>query len=318
MSLQFILPPLKFFKRNLLSIKQNIKAPDYDTVSSCAALALIAQTFGCTVEITVPNPEQIIVEHLSIPIQSAFFKNKPDLVVVCDTNSVNRIFYPQELHDIPLALFDHHQGGDITGTYRFVETTAPSCCDVVANLIATHDKTMLTPEIAQILLDGIVSDTLFFRTSAVKAETFTRTAVLLECGASPLISHNRLVQKQTPENFMFKTQLLAKMQVDAQASCAYLCVTEKELVAVGKNRNILEGVGNEMLSGMIIDTTLILYQLLDGTTKGSMRSYGTNVYELARTRGGGGHIAAAGFTSTDLPEAILHGLLNELKSLRSK
>ena len=294
----------------LLTSEKNIlflahKDPDYDTVSACQALALIAQSFGCNVEITVPNTEPIIVEHFSIPIQSATYKNKPD--------STKRIFYPEELHNIPLALFDHHQGGDISSTYTFVETTAPSCCDVIAHLITEYDRRLLTQEIAQMLLDGIVSDTLFFRTSAVAAKTLTRTAILLECGAQPIISHNRLVQKQTPQNFMFKTHLMARMQVDENASCAYLIVTEKELVAAGKDRNILEGVGNEMLAGMFIETTVILFELLDGTTKGSMRSYTKNVYELARSRGGGGHIAAAGFTSTETPDAILKSLLSELK-----
>ena len=294
------------------------KDPDYDTVSACAALALIAQTLGCRVEITVPNPEPIIVEHLSIPIQSATYKNKPDLIVVCDTNSFNRIFYPTELHGIPLALFDHHEGGDIVAAYRFVETAAPSCCDVIANIIATHDKTMLTPEIAQILLDGVASDTLFFRTGGVTSETFIRSALLLECGARPIVSHNRLIRKQTSENFMFKTQLMARMQIDTAASCAYLIVTEKELVAKGKNRNILEGVGNEMLAGMFIETTILLFELLDGTTKASLRSYTQNMYEIARSRGGGGHIPAAGFTSTATPEATLKSVLDELKNQRSK
>ena len=307
----------KFFIQQLTPNKNILflahKDPDYDTVSACAALARIAQSFGCTVEIVVPNTEPIIVEHLTIPIQSATYKNKPELVVVCDTNSVNRIFYPQELRNIPLALFDHHQGGDLNATYRFVETTAPSCCDMVANLIASYDKKLLTPEIAQILLDGVVSDTLCFRTSAVAPETFRRASFLLEAGASPFISHTRLVQKQTPENFMFKTQLMARMQVDHEASCAYLIVSEKELLAAGKDRNILEGVGNEMLSGMMIGITIILFELLDGTTKGSMRSYTKNCYELARARGGGGHLAAAGFTSTDKPDVILAGLLNDLR-----
>ena len=183
---------------------------------------------------------------------------------------------------------------------------------MIASILYNHDKKLLSPEIAQLLLDGLVADTLSFRTSGVQPTTFNRAAILLEHGAKPLTTHHRLTQKQTPEDFIFKTQLMSRVQINIDASCAYLLVTEQELLDAHKTKGALEGVGNEMLSGMFINTTMLVYTMNSGQTKVSLRSNMSNMYELARQRNGGGHIAAAGFTTEKQPQEIVSELLAQL------
>lgn len=286
--------------------------PDFDTVSACAALGLIAQQFGCSIELIIPNTEQVILEDFPFAIQSATHSKKPDLLIVCDTANIDRIYFPNEFLNVRMALFDHHQGGNINATYRMVDSNAPSCCDLIADILYTYDKKLLSPEIAQLLLDGLVADTLSFRTSGVKPETFTRASFLLSAGAKPLISHTRLTRRQTPKDFIFKTQLMSRVIIDEAASCAYAMVSEKELIAAGRTKGALEGMGNEMLSGMFINTTMIIYTANNGETKVSLRSNTSNMYELARARGGGGHIVAAGFSTNKKPDVIAAELLAEL------
>ncbi len=286
--------------------------PDFDTLSACGALGLIAKEHGCSVEVVIPNTEPVTLDYFPFPIQSGKHIKRPDLLVICDTANTDRVYFPTEFTGIPVALFDHHQGGNILATFRMVDNTAPSCCDLIADIIYNHDKNMLTPEIAQMLFDGLVADTLSFRTSGVKPVTFTRASKLLMHGAVPLTSHKRLTQKQPAEDFIFKTQLMSHLKVDEKASCAYLLVTEQELLNANKTKGALEGVGNEMLSGMFINTTALIYTMNNGETKVSLRSNASNMYEIARSHGGGGHIAAAGFVTTKKPTHILAELLATL------
>lgn len=312
---------LNMFKTFIAALQPNMhiallahRDPDFDTLSACAALGKIIQSFGCSVELIIPNTEDVTLDYFPFSIQSATYTKKPELLVICDTSNINRVFYPEAFHHIPIALFDHHQGGNITAKFRLVDTTAPSCCDLIADLLHEYNKELITKEIAQLLLDGLVSDTLSFRTSGVLPTTLMRAAYLLEHGAKPMTTHQRLTQKQSPDDFVFKTKLMSHLKVNAAASCAYLLVTEQELLNAHKTKGVLEGVGNEMLSGMFINTTIIVYTMNCGQTKVSMRSNSTNVYELARARGGGGHIPAAGFTSMDTPEKIIANLLAELST----
>ena len=307
------------FKKFIHELKPNThvillahRDPDFDTLSACAAIGIIAQQRGCSVELIIPNTEPVTLDYFPFAIQSATHTRTPDLLVICDTANIDRVYFPTEFVGIPVALFDHHQGGNLKPTYRMVDNTAPSCCDLIADIIYTHDKDLLTPEIAQLLLDGLVADTLSFRTSGVQPTTFIRASKLLEAGARPLISHTRLTQKQTPEDFIFKTQLMSRVAIDAAASCAYVMVTEQELAAAGRTKGALEGMGNEMLSGMFINTTIVAYTMNSGETKVSLRSNTSNMYELARARGGGGHLVAAGFSTEKKPTEIIHELLAEL------
>jgi len=288
------------------------KDPDFDTLSACAALGLIAQPFGCSLELIIPNKEEIELDYFPFKIQGGFYNQKPDLLIICDTSSIERVFFPEEFRSVPIAHFDHHQGGNIKATYSFVDNTAPSCCDLILKVITEHHAELMTAEIAQLLLDGLVADTLSFRTSGVKPETFERAAKLLEYGATPLTTHHRLTQKQQPADFIFKAQLMSQVKIDTKASCAYVMVTEQELIDAHKTKGALEGMGNEILSGMFINTSVLIYAMNNGETKVSLRSNTTNVYEIAKTNGGGGHICAAGFVSAKKPQEIIDSLLETL------
>jgi phosphoesterase RecJ-like protein len=290
------------------------KDPDFDTLSACAALGLIAKKFDCSIELIIPNTEPVTLSYFPFPVQSGFFTKTPDLIVICDTSSINRVFFPQEFKNIPIALFDHHQGGDIAATLRFVDNKAPSCCDLIFEIIHSYDKNLITSEIAQLLFDGLVADTLSFRTSGVLPTTFSRAAQLLECGAHPLISHQRLTAKQTPADFIFKAQLMSRVNIDHQKSCAYLSVTEQELQAANRTKGTLEGIGNEFIANMSIDTSILTYTLNSGKTKVSLRSNTINVYEIAKNNGGGGHICAAGFETNKPAHVIVDELLNVLSA----
>ncbi|MBM3894619.1 hypothetical protein FJ366_03440 [Candidatus Dependentiae bacterium] len=290
------------------------KDPDFDTLSACAALGLIAKKYNCSVDLIIPNSDPVILNYFPFPILNATFTKLPDLIIICDTSSFNRVFFPSEFKDIPIALFDHHQGGNISATFSFVDSTAPSCCDLVLDIIHSFDKTLLTPEIAQLLFDGLVADTLSFRTSGVSPTTFNRAALLIEYGAKPMTSHIRLIQKQTPADFIFKTQLMSRVAIDATSSCAYLLVTEQELLDAKKTKGTLEGIGNEFISSMFINSSILVYALNSGHTKVSLRSNTVNVYEIAKNNGGGGHICAAGFETTKSPEQIIKELLETFSS----
>ena len=85
-------------------------------------------------------------------------------------------------------IIDHHLAGDIPATWRYIDSHAAACCEIVAQLIECFESDppgstdLLTPVVCEALFAGIVSDTGWFRFSNTREQTHVLAAKLIRRG----------------------------------------------------------------------------------------------------------------------------------------
>jgi bifunctional oligoribonuclease and PAP phosphatase NrnA len=186
-----------------------------------------------------------------------------------------------------------------------------ACC--TAELVWRLAKELgaeLTQPIAEALYVGLVTDTGRFMYRNTGAESHRMAAELIEAGASP---HD--VNRQVFESLPFRRlELLARALArvtrldDGTMTVAHL--TREDYLATGSDEHDSEGIVDHLRSVEGTAIAVLVRELLSDDRarlhKVSLRAVDgrVDVSRIARGLGGGGHLQAAGFT-TSLPLAEL-------------
>lgn len=271
-------------------------SPDADALSSVFALAALCKARGIETEIISPGgtASPLPYQHPSL---LSYHSAQPDLIIICDTAAQRRVYLPPAFESIPTAVIDHHVTHDITGDYFLQVSHASSTCEVLTELFAFWEVP-LTSEIATMLLYGLLADTQTFRTSNTTAATLGCAQKLITAGA-PL---QDLVQAQivhtTPAIITLWGELLARASFSLSNQSTWTIATHALLAENNCTPDSLAGFINTYSSLTTIDVCILFTYDTEGRSKVSLRSKQTNVHALAARFGGGGHINAAGITST--------------------
>ena len=208
---------------------------------------------------------------------------------------------------------DHHPGNDEFGTINIVIPDASSTAELVAELLrdvgVEFDR-----DIATCLYTGIVTDTGRFSYSNTRPQTLRLAANLLEYGVSaPMIARD--VFESSPFGYLklvghvFERAVLVEDQ-----RFVYSWVTRSDLEETGVAMEETDRLVDAIRSTGAVDVAALFKEQKDGRWRVSLRSKGPGIASFARSRGGGGHELAAGFTADDRDEAVA-ALLEELKRL---
>jgi phosphoesterase RecJ-like protein len=203
---------------------------------------------------------------------------------------------------------DHHHDNTRFGAVNLVVPDASSTAEIVRDLIFELGVG-LTPEIAEALYVGLVTDTGRFQYSNTTPKALRLAAELVEAGADVhgIFRH------------VYETVQFAKLKLLARALDRAQLYEGGRLLVSNLRRSDFETVGaEEPYSEGIIDylrqaegaelVALIREPPSDGgpTRRVSLRSSHdeVDVSAIARKAGGGGHRQAAGFSSEDSVEGI--------------
>jgi phosphoesterase RecJ-like protein len=283
--------------------------PDPDSLGACLALALVAKRHGKSVEIIAPKG---VLEPYPLPIPSLLngaHKQKPDLLITCDTSSHERRYFHRDFVHVPSIVIDHHVDPAIEATLLFIDHTAASTCELVLSLLAAWDEP-LVKDIADPLLLGIISDTQTLSTSNVTANTFACVQELVSAGANIAELKQKLITHRSPAVLLLWGELFHMMRVRKNESVIWFYCPEALLDRYHLTTSALTGFLNMVSQQMQTDLLALFYEE-GGKTKVSMRSKTRNVQEIAKQFGGGGHVRASGITS-DVPIEELEKKVSEL------
>ena len=210
-----------------------------------------------------------------------------------------------------LVNVDHHPGNDWFGALNLVVTTASSTAEIVTYLLDDAGVDIDLP-IATNLYTGIVTDTGRFQYSNSSPDTLRLAANLLEKGVSaPAIA--REVFDSSPFGYLkLLGRVLERATLHEDDRFVYSWITQKDLVETGVALDETEKLIDLVRATRAADVTAMFKEQDDGSWRVSLRSKGPNVGELARSRGGGGHDLAAGFSSEDIDRTVAD-LIAELK-----
>jgi phosphoesterase RecJ-like protein len=277
--------------------------PDADGIGSeislCLALRKMDKNAICANDVELLNrykyldPDDVV---LGVGRLNETFKEKPDLIIVVDTNIVDRtgknfIKYSQEI-GCPILYIDHHPCPQETMDGHCIDTTAAATGQLVGELVESmgleFDEKMALP-----LYTAILIDTSSFRYPTVTAKTHELIAKLMATGIQPPQAYNGIYGTKKIEHMHLLGKVLTSTNTSKSEEVAWLVLKKEELSEFGVDIEDTHGFINHLL---ILDKVKVACMFRDdgNQVKISLRSGGVyDVGKMAVGLGGGGHSHSA-------------------------
>jgi bifunctional oligoribonuclease and PAP phosphatase NrnA len=307
--------------RFLLTTHEN---PDGDALGSLLATHRILETLGKDSLMFLAAKEfPLPVEYRFLPLEEVFHEPPADIsdrvVIFLDCGNIDRM--PVDFlqnGDNRVINIDHHHDNTRFGMVNLVDVDASCTAEIVYDLSGLLGVE-LTPEIANALYVGLVTDTGKFMYENTDARSHRMAAGLIEAGVEVNDVYRRLYEHAPIEKLKLLAQALGNIAVVDDGRLAVTYISSDDYGATGASEALTEGVIDHLRT---IDGTAVAAVVRDQAEGGraarkvSMRSTDgrVDVSEIARVHGGGGHRRAAGF-GTDLPyEQVVEFLIAQINS----
>lgn len=210
---------------------------------------------------------------------------------------------------------DHHQDNTRFGDLNLIEPFASSTAEVVVGVLEAAGWP-LTREIAEPLYVGMITDTGRFGYGNTRPRTHRIAAAMIEAGVDPAVMSRRLYEEQPLDRLLLMGRALEASRPLAGGRMLAAVLTREDFDAAGGRDT--EGIVEVMrgVRGMRA-AALVSEAGPEGMYRVSLRTADpdVDVSAIAREEGGGGHRAAAGFSTARPPEDLL-GWLDAQMSAR--
>jgi phosphoesterase RecJ-like protein len=313
-----VVDALRTHERFLVVAHEN---PDGDALGSMLGMTLGLRELGKDVVMQLAGTSALPAEYGFLPLGEVK-REPPDdvesrVLLAVDCANERRLGPdPAVLARAALVVdVDHHHDNSRFGAVNLVVADASSTAEIVRDLLGALDVS-LTPQIAEALYVGLVTDTGRFQYTNTTPKALRLAADLVEAGADV---HD--VFKQVYETVQFaKLKLLARALERAQVYeggrlvISYLLRTD--FAEVGAVEPYSEGIIDYLRQTEGADlAALIREPPTEGgpTHRVSLRSSKDeiDVSAIARKSEGGGHRQAAGFSSEESVEGIIEFIRRE-------
>lgn len=296
--------------------------PDGDALSAVCALGLIVTNLGKEVSLFCQDKNQTLFDYLPgftdiladkadlLRLTSAgSLKNNFDLIIVADCGSLARTGLVEEILAFKkqgglIIEFDHHPQIDNYADLELRQPELSSTAELVYNFIASN-RIVLTRELADCILTGILTDTGNFLYPSASDATMQAASAAMEAGAHYAKIVNYTLRNKDVAMIKLWGLALERLYLNARYQVAISVLTRADIVNSLDTANMDNAAESDLLSGLAgflsnlagAKAVALLYEDRNGVVKGSLRSTpdGFLVSDLARALGGGGHERAAGF-----------------------
>ncbi len=207
-------------------------------------------------------------------------------------------------------LIDHHeQPQEEAFTYGVSNTAKSSTCEMVFDFITeSGHQDAITPEMAECLYTGVMTDTGSFRFPATGPSVHRMVAVLKEKGLQHTKVHDNIYDNFLENRLRFiGYALVNRMEVLYEYNTAMMYITRADLQRYNIKTGDTEGLVNYLLTIQGIKFGALVIDR-DGERKWSFRSKGGfDVNTFARKHfEGGGHFNAAGGRDSESLESTVN------------
>lgn len=283
---------LSLLKENQSFVLTAHISPDGDSLGSMLALYefLVRQGKQVVVALddTIPDVFRMLPCWDVIRTVDELGKLKPDLVVILDASTMDRIGRVSEIVDAPTLNIDHHVSNQGFTDYRLLDSEAAATGEIVYRLLA-EAKTPITKDMATNLYTAIATDCGFFRYANTRPGTMRIAAELLTYGVEPNTIAEALEQISL-DTMRLTARVLQTMEFFADGKVAVIVVT-RDMLEHDESTDELINYPRKVEG---VDVAVMLKQKDESFVKISMRSKGVDVSRIAMQFGGGGHARAAG------------------------
>ncbi len=274
-------------------------APDADAICSILSLEMLCKSQQKSVTkiidggvsdrlFYIPGADTIEPDESSI--------DEPDLIIVVDSSApdvVGAVGQKLIAGRVPKLIVDHHASNALFGDAHLVRSTAVSTTEVIYDWYRILEQP-LTPELADILLIGLLSDTQLLSVGNIDATTFEMISGLVSAGADFRARMQQMARQKISFDRLHLIGLgLHRAQQSKGVAWTWLEASEFENYnhPSGQTLNLVD----TLLQVEEIVITAEFAASIEGHVKLSLRAVdGYNVGQIATNLGGGGHQKAGG------------------------
>lgn len=219
-----------------------------------------------------------------------------DLVLVLDTSEAQRVERLAALmRPERTIVVDHHPAGpEMVGGFGVQDPTAAATGELVYDLITLAGGDLTRSAVLGIYV-ALVSDTGSFRYANTSPRVHAITAELMARGVDTEAIYRRLFATAPRRRLDLLREALANLHIDDDLPLAWMVVDNGVAERLGATSEDFDGLIEHARSIEGTEVALLFRGTSRGETKISFRSNGdTDVNQIARQFGGGGHVKAAG------------------------
>jgi bifunctional oligoribonuclease and PAP phosphatase NrnA len=307
--------------RFLLTTHEN---PDGDALGSLLGMHRVLEALGKdTVMFLAAKEFPLPVEYRFLPLEEVFHEPPADIadrvVIFLDCGNIDRmpVDFLQNGQNKVINV-DHHHDNTRFGTINLVDVDASCTAEIVFDLAGLLDV-RLTPEMANALYVGLVTDTGKFMYENTDARSHRMASGLIEAGVQVNEVYRRLYEHAPVEKLKLLARALEGVTLRDGGRLAVTYISSEDYAVTGASEALTEGIIDHLRTIDGAAVAAVVRDQADGgraARKVSMRSTDgrVDVSAIARQHGGGGHRRAAGF-GTDLDyEEVVQFLIGEISS----
>ena len=288
--------------------------PDGDAVGSLIGLGLALQSAGKSVQMVLEDGVPASESHL--PGSEQVRKRSEgefDLIIVVDCSDLTRVGNTLNGYGVPDWNIDHHITNLNFARINIIDPDSASTAELLTELLPAWELP-ISKNVASVLLTGILTDTLGFRTSNVTPKTLRFAANLMDAGGDLFKLYRfSLLQHSYPAARYWGIGL-SKIQRDGRMVWTTLTAADRRIVEYSgcDDADLIN-----MLSSITdTDVSLIFIEQNNSHIKVSWRSQpGFDVSQVALHFGGGGHKAASGADVEGSLEEVQNKVLTATRAL---
>ncbi|MCR5610903.1 MAG: bifunctional oligoribonuclease/PAP phosphatase NrnA [Clostridiales bacterium] len=290
-------------------------SPDGDTLGSALAMYLLITGMGKKAEVVCDEPVPRIYSFLPCADRVVLPDDAKgyDCVITCDCADIQRFRKTERLFRTAkhTMLIDHHFTNRGYADVNLIVPDAAAACEIIYDLYRFMDKP-IAGDAAVCLYTGIVTDTGNLTYSNTTPKCIRMVADMYENGLN-ITEINRYIYRTVPYS---KTRLqgfvLSNMKLEHDGKIGVATLTVAEMEGFGATNEDCEGIVDKVRDVDSVRVAVFIREGRDGTFKVSLRSKEcADVAKIANKYGGGGHPAAAGYTSHDPLSTTIANVLRD-------
>ena len=278
-------------------------SPDGDTLGAALALQLLLEKLGKTSEVIcdervphiygfLPNTERVVTADKAVGYEC---------VVAVDCADAQRFKKSDSIFKraARTMAIDHHFTNKGYADVNLINAEASATCEIICDIFAGMDMPV-DSNAAVCIYTGIVTDTGNLTYSNTTPNSIRIVADLYENGLN-ITEVNRCIYRTVPyPKTRVQGYALANMQLYNEGRIGLATLTIAQMDMFGATDEDCEGIVDQVRDVECVRVAAFVREGRDGTFKVSLLSKEcADVGKIAKMNGGGGHEAAAGYTSKE-------------------
>lgn len=275
--------------------------PDPDAYGSQGGLAeIIKETFPAK-RVYLAGQEEPTLYFMNRLDEISDSLYEEALVIVCDTANEERVCDQRYKLGKEVIKIDHHPNEDPYGDYRWVDTDAAACSEMIYELFKeSGGQLKINDKAARLLYAGIVSDTGRFLYASTTIRTMKYAGELMQFAFDRQQLFNDLYEKDA-HVLKLEGYILQNFEMD-ESGVAQVRLTKELLESFGTTQSETSLLVSILGSVRGIQSWVFFIEESD-QIRVRFRSKGAPINGLAMKYGGGGHPLAAGASVYSWEEA---------------